>query len=108
MGLHLDWMVKTILCLRQEEVPGRTISLGIKSSGISRQSSMDLRESKTRFVAVLKGDNKNTMNDLVNLSCKYEYDKVHKTSKKQSANTNCMYSMVKRDTKRTKKVKTTK
>ena len=48
------------------------------------------------------------MNNTINLSCKYEYDKVHKTSKKQSANIKCMHSMVKRDIKKNKKVKTNK
>ena len=69
---------------------------------------MDSKESNTRLVAVVKGDNKNTMNDLANLSCKYEYDSVHKTSKNQTLKFKCMHSMVKRDIKKTKKVKNIK
>ena len=48
------------------------------------------------------------MTNIVTLICKYEYDKVHETSKNQTSHTKCKYSIVKRDSKKTKKVKDSK
>ena len=48
------------------------------------------------------------MNKTTNLSCKYEYDSVHTTSKNLTIKFECMTSMIKRDLKKTIKVKNIK